>query len=136
MLITIDRLYLRPSYTIGKMYIDGEYLCDTLEDEVRPEGIKIYGKTAIPYGVYQVTMSYSPKFERSMPLILNVPNFEGVRIHSGNSVTDTEGCVLVGRNKVKGGLVESRFFSNALNTLLTECKDDITLHIRNPLQVV
>jgi hypothetical protein len=118
------------------MYIDGEYLCDTLEDEVRPEGIKIYGKTAIPYGVYQVTMSYSPKFERSMPLILNVPNFEGVRIHSGNSVTDTEGCVLVGRNKVKGGLVESRFFSNALNTLLTECKDDITLHIRNPLQVV
>ncbi len=136
MLITIDRLYLRPSYCIGKMYIDGEYLCDTLEDEVRPEGIKINGKTAIPYGVYQVTMSYSPKFERSMPLILNVPNFEGVRIHSGNSVTDTEGCVLVGKNKVKGGLVESRFFSNALNTLLTESKDDITLHIRNPLQVV
>ena len=136
MLITIDRLYLRTSYAIGKLYIDGEYLCNTLEDEVRPEGIKINGKTAIPYGVYEVTMTYSPKFDRAMPLILNVPNFEGVRIHSGNTASDTEGCILVGRNTVKGGLTESRFFSNALNTLLTECKEDIVLHIRKPLTVV
>ena len=127
--LKLTRLYLKLDYTIGKLYIDGSYLCDTLEDEVRPPGIKIYGKTAIPDGTYKVEMTESPKFNRVMPILINVPNFEGVRIHPGNSATDTEGCILVGKNSVKGGLTESRFYSNMLNNLLSQEKENIQIEI-------
>lgn len=107
MKIIVERLYKKEYYTIGKMYIDGEYFCDTLEDKVRPEGVKVYGETAIPYGTYKVVLTYSPKFKRVLPELISVPMFSCIRIHRGNWASDTLGCVLCGKNKVKGGLTES-----------------------------
>ena len=102
--VEIKRTFKGAEYTIGKLYIDGAYFCDTLEDTVRT-GEKIAGKTAIPAGTYKVKMTWSPRFKRYLPEILNVPNFSGVRIHAGNSALDTEGCVLLGLNKVKARVV-------------------------------
>lgn len=84
MIIEVKRTFKGTEYTIGKLYIDGAYFCDTLEDTVRPAGQKIAGKTAIPAGKYHVKKTMSPRFKRILPEILNVPNFAGVRIHEGN----------------------------------------------------
>lgn len=90
-----------PDYTIGKLFIDGVYECFILEDPIREK--KIYGQTAIPAGRYKIVITYSEKFKRNLPLLLNVPNYEGVRIHSGNDVDDTEGCLLTGQYRSKNG---------------------------------
>lgn len=108
MKVTVKRIFKGPEYTIGKMYINNEYFCDTLEDVVRAEGVKIAGKTAIPAGTYKLRKTYSPRFNKILPLIQDVPGFEGVRIHAGNTAADTEGCILVGENKVKGKVINSR----------------------------
>ena len=88
MKLLLKRIALRDTYTIGKIYIDGEYFCDTLEDKVRDlnkNGVfdgdekKVYGETAIPYGTYKVILSYSPKFKRILPELLDVPCFTGIR---------------------------------------------------------
>lgn len=106
MLIEVKRLYKKADYTIGKMYIDGEYFCDTLEDTDRGlaqgmalstlKEMKEYGKTAIPTGEYIVTITYSNRFKKVMPLINDVPAFSGVRIHPLNTSKETEGCIGVG----------------------------------------
>lgn len=118
MKITVKRTFKGKEYTIGHMYLDGKYFCDTLEDVVRPDGTKVYGQTAIPAGTYQCKLTYSPRFKKTLPHIMDVPNFEGVRIHSGNTAADTEGCVLVGENKVKGCVINSRTTMNKLMELL------------------
>ena len=94
MKIKILRSALYKDYTIGQLFINERYICNTLEDSVRE--MKVAGETAIPYGKDEVEVSYSPKFKRQLPLLLNVPNFEGVRIHRGNTDKDTAGCILVG----------------------------------------
>lgn len=114
MRLELYRKFLGKDYTIGKLFINGEYFCDTLEDTVRPEGEKIPGKTAIPYGTYDIILTMSPRFKRVLPLLLNVPNFEGIRIHSGNKPEDTEGCILVGFNKQKGMVLNSKDILNKL----------------------
>lgn len=106
--ITVKRIFKGPKYTIGKLSIDGHYFCDTLEDTVRPAGVKIPGKTAIPAGKYQIEITESIRFNRLMPIIKDVPGFSGVRIHSGNTAEDTEGCILVGFNRLKGKVLDSR----------------------------
>ena len=96
--------------TIGELLIDGEFFCYTLEDEVRADGVKVHGKTAIPIGEYSVEVTYSPRFKRDMPLIFNTPQktiekdgvtFSGVRFHGGNDAEDSHGCPLVAFNTDK-----------------------------------
>lgn len=99
MKITIDRFEFSDKSTIGTLLCD-DFDCFTLEDcdrylEDNPSA-KIYGKTAIPRGVYRVIITYSNRFKKELPLLLDVPGFEGVRIHAGNFDSDTEGCILVG----------------------------------------
>ena len=127
--LTLKRIALRSEYTIGKLYVDGKYVCDTIEDTVRDldkDGkfangeVKIPGKTAIPYGRYEITMkvkspkysnftkySWAKKYDGYLPRLLNVPHFDGVLIHVGNSALDSEACVLVGENKVVGKVINS-----------------------------
>lgn len=126
MQITIKRIFKGPEYTIGKLYIDGAYFCDTLEDTVRPDGVKIYGKTAIPAGTYKVKKTWSPRFKKKLPEILNVKGFTGVRIHAGNKSTDTEGCVLLGLNKVKGAVLCSQ---NTMAFFMDRTPDEFDLTI-------
>ena len=93
MKIEVERKLYTEQSTIGELSIDGKFFCYTLEDTVRQPGVKVYSKTAIPSGAYEVTLTHSPKFGRLMPLLNNVPNYVGVRIHSGNDANDTEGCL-------------------------------------------
>ena len=106
MLITIKRLYKTDNSTIGELLIDGVFECFTLEDKERD--VKIKGETAIPKGTYKVIINESNRFKRLLPLLIDVPNFEGVRIHSGNSNHDTEGCILVGQTRNKNYIGQSR----------------------------
>lgn len=92
--------------TLGEMHIDGQFECFTLEDVVRP--VKVKGMTAIPAGSYEVIISFSERFKRLLPLLLNVPNFDGVRIHAGNTDADTEGCLLVGQTQSADFIGKSR----------------------------
>ena len=106
MVITVKRLYKTDNSVIGEMLIDGVFECFTLEDAERP--VKIKGETAIPKGTYRVIINESNRFKRLLPLLIDVPNFEGVRIHSGNSNHDTEGCILVGQTRNKNYIGQSR----------------------------
>lgn len=105
MKIELRREFFSDESTIGRLYIDGHYFCYTLEDTCREingktfPGCKVQNETAIPRGEYQVIIDYSQHFHRELPHILNVPYFDGVRIHAGNSARDTEGCVLLGRTR-------------------------------------
>lgn len=128
-------------YCIGKMYANGEELFETLEDydrglkdEMPIEEIKakkIYGKTAIPTGIYELILNYSPKYKKVMPLLLNVKGYSGVRIHSGNTEKDTEGCILVGWNKKKGMVIDSRKAYDILMKKIGQNKGDkIIVEIR------
>ena len=136
--ILVKRMYKKDSYTIGKMYINGDYFCDTLEDKDR--GLsdtqslayinikKIWGETAIPIGSYKIVMNYSNKFKRIMPLLLGTKGFEGIRIHNGQNESHTQGCLLVGENKIKGQLINSRVTFEKLMTILN-ASDDIKITI-------
>jgi hypothetical protein len=106
--ITLVRSMCGATCTIGDLYVDGVFECFTLEDVVRPEGIKIYGETAIPYGRYRVVITFSNRFQRDLPLLLDVPGFTGIRIHPGNTAADTHGCLLVGMDKANGSITNSR----------------------------
>jgi hypothetical protein len=96
MKLELRRIFLGEKATIGELSVAGVRLCDTLEDRVRPEGVKIYGQTAIPNGSYTVKLTHSPHFGMVTPEILNVPQFKYIRIHPGNSSKDTDGCILTG----------------------------------------
>ena len=109
MKIDVVRTTFNKDSTIGEMMLDGEHECWTLEDTVRPAGVKIYGETAIPYGTYRVLVTHSNRFNRDLPLLLNVPGFEGIRIHPGNTAADTHGCILVGGEKTATSVLYSRF---------------------------
>lgn len=97
MKLLLKRKHKTSNSTIGELSIDGKFECYTLEDVEREK--KIYGKTAIPKGTYEIVMTMSNRFKIVLPLLLNVPNFEGVRIHVGNYPKDTEGCILLGQTR-------------------------------------
>jgi len=128
MLITVKRLYKTDSSTIGELSIDGVFECFTLEDKERD--VKIKSETAIPKGTYKVIINQSNRFKRLLPLLINVPNFEGVRIHSGNSNHDTEGCILVGQSRNKNYIGQSRKAFEKLFKKMQAAKD-ITLTIQS-----
>lgn len=127
MKIKVDRIYKGESYTIGKMYLNGEYFCDTLEDAIRP--VKIPNETAIPAGTYKVEVTYSPRFKRNLPLLVDVPNYTGIRIHNGSNKDQTSGCILVGFNTSKGILSDSRKVSDQLTNLLESLSEPIEIEI-------
>lgn len=126
--LTLKRVSLKDTYTIGRLFVDGQYFCDTLEDKVRPDGVKVYGETAIPAGTYKVVITYSNRFKRMLPLLQNVPMFEGIRIHPGNTAVDTHGCLLVGINTEKGKITQSKITFEKLFKLL-EKADTIQITI-------
>lgn len=104
--LTLKREESTKHSTPGRLYVDGKFECYTLEDVVRPEKIK--GETAIDAGTYKVIIDMSNRFKRHLPLLLDVPNFAGVRIHPGNTDRDTEGCILVGDSPAVDFLGSSR----------------------------
>lgn len=112
MKLSLKRKQGQTGFTDGILRIDGFRFCETLEDQERP--VKIYGATAIPKGTYKVIITYSNRFKRKMPLLLNVPNFEGIRIHSGNTASDSSGCILVGEYLTDGYVKNSRITYNKL----------------------
>lgn len=131
--IIIKRIFKGPDYTIGRLSIDGKYFCDTLEDTVRPVGVKIPGRTAIPAGKYKIKLTESLRFKKLMPRLENVPGFTGVLIHSGNTTEDTEGCILVGKNDRQGWVSNSKDTFNKLFIVLQEVakhKEEIWLTIK------
>lgn len=98
MTIYVTRDDCTPDRTLGTMRFGDGFVCHTLEDPMR-EGEKVYGDTAIPLGTYRVTITRSKRFNKMMPLLHNVPNFGGVRLHCGNNTDDTSGCILVGMDR-------------------------------------
>lgn len=117
MKLTLKRIVRKATYTIGKLYIDGKYYCDTLEDKDREldqrmsltqiRAIKVMHETAIPAGKYKVIVNMSPSKRRMLPRLQNVPGFSGILIHRGNTARDSSGCILVGENKIEGKLINS-----------------------------
>lgn len=141
MKLTLKRIALRSTYTIGRLYVDGNYFCDTLEDTVRDLNKngkfdngekKVYAKTAIPYGTYEIKWTYSPRFKKYTPQLMNVPSFAGIRIHAGNTSTDTEGCLLLGENKKVGMVLNSRATINKFYPMIKEAcsKGKVTIEIK------
>lgn len=118
--ILVQRIAKRDDYTIGRLFVDGKYVCDTLEDKVREPGVKVAGKTAIPAGRYRVIVNVSPKFGRELPRLLDVPGFEGILIHRGNTPEDTAGCILVGENRAKGKVLNSTPYELRLVQMVKE----------------
>ena len=136
MKIEVNRIFKASNYTIGVLSVNNNYVCDTLEDKVRVDGEKVYAETAIPTGTYTLVLSYSNRFKKVMPEILNVPNFSGIRIHCGNSSKDTEGCLLVGKwdGKTENWISDSKNSYNKLYPLLEEAfnkKENITITIKD-----
>ena len=127
------RLIREPSITgatHGSLYLNGHWHCWALEDEIRAE--KVPGQTAIPAGTYMLTLTLSRRFGMMLPEILDVPNFTGVRIHAGNMITDTEGCLLVGQDRQPGRLLRSRAALDVLLDQLRQAKDALLITIENP----
>lgn len=141
MKLTLKRIALRPTYTIGKLYIDDVYFCDTIEDTVRDLNKngkfdngekKVHSKTAIPYGIYEIKWTYSPRFKKYTPQLMNVPSFEGIRIHAGNTSADTEGCLILGKNKQVGKVLNSIDTINKFYPIIKEaCSNGkVTIEIK------
>lgn len=147
--LTLKRIARKETYTIGHLYIDGKYFCDTIEDKDRGlsqelpvtvnKNLKRRGVTAIPVGRYRVTLDVvSPKFSKKtayqfcggrLPRLVNVPAFDGVLIHIGNTANDTEGCILVGKNTEVGKVLQSTVTFRALYGRLKVCKEEIYIRI-------
>lgn len=126
--LELKRKILTDKSTIGELSVNDIFECYTLEDVVRSEGVKVYGQTAIPTGTYKVVLDFSDRFQKIMPHILDVPNFEGIRIHCGNDASSTDGCLLVGRTKSQDWIGDSKLAFNDLFPKLQKADTiDITI---------
>lgn len=135
MKIRVRRVAKRDTYTIGRLYIDGKYFCDTIEDKDRGlnsrmplgdiQARKVYAKTAIPTGTYRVSVTWSNAFGKPLPLLHDVPGYSGIRIHTGNTAADTAGCLIVGQNTQVGKVLNSRLvFSKLFPLIEAACKSE------------
>lgn len=142
MRIDLHRKWRKTGYSIGVLSINGSRICETLEDQDRGlkaelspatiKQLKVKGETAIPVGTYQVVYTYSPRFKKMLPLLLNVPGFDGIRIHSGNRAKDTEGCILCGRNTEVGMVTNSRYWTGKVIAMIEKAvknKEDVIITI-------
>ena len=135
--LILERIAKRKTYTIGRLYIqkrvddeflagtENQYLCDTLEPTWRDYAngaYKVKDRSAIPEGRYAVVISFSPKFKQWLPILLGVPKFDGIRIHAGNTSEDTEGCILVGKNREVGKVLDSCKWLYELKQKIVEAK--------------
>ena len=135
--LILERIAKRKTYTIGRLYIRrqvvdeylsgtaDDYFCDTLEPTWRDYehgAYKVKGRSAIPEGRYAVVISFSPKFKQWLPILLGVPKFDGIRIHAGNTSEDTEDCILVGKNREVGKVLDSRIWVHRLKQKIVEAK--------------
>lgn len=142
--LLLKRRFKGASYTIGDLYVGGHLFCNTIEDVIRPLPVrcpdtcrgqsctckeKVYAMTAIPAGTYKVTLEYSPKYKRRMPYLHDVPHFLGILIHWGNTEKDSAGCIIVGKNTVRGKVLESKVTFRKLYALL-EKENGITISIQ------
>lgn len=119
--------------TIGKLYVNGEYFCETLEDKDRGlhqdlpteenARLKVYGETCIPYGKYQVIVTPSVRLKRTLPLLVNVEGFQGIRIHKGNSKEDTLGCIILGTTRGVDAVYQSTVQEEKIVKLLKDEKE-------------
>lgn len=151
--LTLNRIFKGPTYTIGRLFIDGQYFCDTLEDKDR--GLtqntnlseinrrKIKHVTAIPTGTYDITLNirspkysnfarynWAKKYDGYIPRLLDVPGFDGILIHPGNHEAHTSGCILVGQNKIKGKVINSVNTWSMLMEKLLKSSENISITIR------
>lgn len=153
MKILVDRKYKKSTYTISNLYVDGEWICNTIEDkdwgwnqktpisDIKTIKTKFKSQTAIPSGTYDVTLNVvSPKYKNNafynenangsrLPRILNVPGFDGILIHKGNTEKDSAGCLIVGLNTIKGGVTQSADCFKKLYKKLQTAKDKIQITI-------
>ena len=141
MKLRLERKYFKETYTIGNLYINGSFFSNTLEDKNRDvnknekfdnDETKIYGETCIPFGTYKIILTMSPKFKRELPRLLNVPSFEGVLIHRGNTAKDSAGCILVGENKAVGKVLNSTPYEERLVKMMKTAilrGEEITIEI-------
>ena len=141
MKLKLERKYFKDNYTIGNLYVDGVFFSNTLEDknrDINKNGkfdngeVKVYGKTCIPFGVYKIIVTKSPKFGRDLPRLLNVPSFDGILIHRGNTVEDTAGCILIGDNKEVGKVLNSTQYEIKLVNMMKSAianGEEITIEI-------
>ena len=132
MRIEIKRDTFTDNSTVGKMYIDGAYFCETLEDvdrKLEDGGTKVYAETCIQRGTYTLVIDYSPKYKKNMPHLLDVPQFKGIRIHPGNTDDDSEGCILVGRTRDTDFIGHSKLTYNELIIKLRDATDKIEVTI-------
>lgn len=139
--LLLERKETNRDFTLGNLFIDGKFYCNILEDPIRDINkngtfdcgeFKIKGHTAIPYGTYEVEVTYSPKFKRNLPILKNVKHFEGIRIHRGNSVDDTEGCLIPGQEYGEGRVINSTRCELELTSMIEKCnlkKEKVTIKI-------
>lgn len=139
-MFTLKREIFTELSTIGKLYFNNKFICYILEDKDRKikqtdsidyiNKIKVHSKTCIPYGKYEIQLTFSNRFKKVLPLLLNVPGFEGVRIHPGNTDKDTEGCLLPGKTFSKDFVGQSRqAFMEVFNIIEKELKENNKLYI-------
>ena len=130
--LTLVREPTCEGFTRGELFIDGVPEAFTLEDQVSE--VKIPGETAIPAGRYRVVLTHSPRFKKVLPELLEIPGFKGIRIHSGNDASHTEGCILVGQRQGKSAVFESKQAMLELMAALdaaVEGGEQIWIEIRN-----
>ena len=129
MKLKLERKYFKDTYTIGNLYVNGSFFSNTLEDknrDVNKNGkfdngeVKVYSETCIPFGTYEIKITFSPKFKRELPEILGVNSFSGIRIHRGNTTADTLGCILCGEKVVNGYLYNSTPYELELTSMLKQ----------------